>query len=761
MYFDLPPQPPAEEKIASDWFEPDQATAPAVDVHPSEAVVRELNLTQLLKQTENDALPSLEERTIQPAPTEGELPDNPEIDSSEIDSSEIDSSEIDSSEVDSSEIDSSEIDTSEPNDAEGLTDIDIREALPGEEPSENDLDDEEFLSQLRLTSDFQEYNPNTQIITARGNVLLQLNDAIIEADELWLNLTNRYALADGDVLLTRGAQIIRGSRAEYNFIQQAGIIRGAVGTLVLPETGSDLGSPLEPRRASTPTASRRPFDPVARPDRDGRPDINSNGSLVIASEPDTRFVGSEEEGSLRQLRFETDELVFDVEGWRADSVRITNDPFSPPELELRATSLVLRNVSPTQDELLLQRPRLVFDQGFSVPLVRRRILLSRGTVEAEDLNPVPVSVGIDGRDRGGFFIGRRVPIIRNGRTRLSVTPQFFAAQAFSDDTSSPFDIDNFGVTTDLSTQLDEKTTLSGSAELTGLRPSEFTENLRTSVGIGRPIGDHRLSLQYSYRERLFNGTLGFQDVQSSLGAVVLSPEYQLGRKGPKLTYQASSQLINAESDRPELVNIETGRATLGRFQVSASLRQNFNVWRGQPKPATQDEGLRFTPAPVIPYIDIVSGLRTTGTYYTSGDFQNNLAAEIGLEGQLGHLSRNFADYTRFNIGYAQSFIGGADSPFLFDREVDRNVLTLGLTQQLYGPFLVGFQTALSLSENRAINTIYSLEYSRRTYGLLLRFDTVQSTGSIGFRLSNFSWLGDSDPFDTPRFRRVEGGVIER
>ena len=752
VYFDLPPAPPVEERVSPnlDWFDVVQVVA----AEPSEPALRKLDLAQLLAQSAEDGLPSLDTQPVEPSPE----PESAEAGGGDADS-EIEAESQGEEEPPAEDQPAEESPAEEPPTEDRPT-----EDQPTE-PSENIdvevLTDEAFISQLRLTSDFQEYDPDTQIITARGNVLLRLNDAIIEADELWLNLINRYALADGDVLLTRGAQIVRGDRAEYNFIQQAGVVRGAVGTLFLPDAASDLSSPLEPRQSSVPTANRRAFDPVGRPDRDGLPAIDSDGSIFITSDSETALTGSDDEGSLRQLRFETDELVFDVEGWRADAVRITNDPFSPPELELRATSLVLRNVSPTQDELLLQRPRLVFDQGFALPLVRRRILLSRGTVDPEDLNPVPVSVGVDGRDRGGFFIGRKVPLTRGGRTRLSVTPQFFAARAFSGENASPFDLDNFGLTADLRSQIGDRTTLSGSADLTGLRPSEFTENLRTTVGIRRPLGDHRLNLQYSYRERLFNGTLGFQDVQSSLGAVVLSPEYRLGDNGPRLTYQASSQLINAESDRPELISAETGRATLGRFQASASLQQNFNIWRGEPKPATQTEGLRFTPKPVIPYVDIVSGLRTTGTYYTSGDFQNNLAAEIGLEGQFGHLSRNFGDYTRFNVGYSQSFIGGADSPFLFDREVDRNVLTLGFTQQVYGPLLAGFQTALSLSENRAINTTYTLEYSRRTYGLLLRFDSVQSTGSIGFRLSNFSWLGDTDPFDTPRFRRVEGGVIER
>ncbi|MGI8935900.1 MAG: DUF3769 domain-containing protein [Phormidesmis sp.] len=715
VYFDLPPQPPAVGVV-----EP----VPVASIHPLLApLLRNSAADQRLSQAETE-LP-----TLPPAAPPGDRPTEP---------------------------------ASEPGSAPPLEEPEmLEEPEPIEGPvrieieAEDELTPEELANQLQLTADYQEYDPIAQTITARGNVVLRLNDAIIESDQLWVNLVNRYALAEGDVLLTRGSQIIRGSRAEYSFIQQSGAVSDAAGTLYLPDVGTDLASPLEGRSPAT----RRAYDPI---NRNPGLQVGSDGSVQISTTPGARPTGANE-GAIQQLRFETDQLAFDVEGYRAEGVRITNDPFSPPELELRADSLLLRNISATQDELLLKRPRLVFDQGFSLPLLRSRLLLSRGTVNPEDLSPVPAQAGIDGSDRGGFFLGRKIPLVRNERVRLSVTPQFFIAQALSSESSSPIDPDNFGVSADLSAQLSPRTTLRGSADLTSLDFSNITEKLRTNIRAEQLIGDHRLALQYSYRERLFNGSLGFQDVQYSLGTVLLSPEVILGDNGPRLTYQASAQLINAESDRTDLLlasGSDTGRVTLGRYQASAALSQGFNLWRGEPKPATQTEGLRFTPQPLVPYLNLNTGLRTTGTYYSSGDFQDSLIAEVGIEGQLGHFARNFGDYTRFNVSYAQSFIGGADSPFLFDREIDRRILSLGLTQQIYGPFLAGFQTALSLNRGRTIDTIYTLEYSRRTYGILLRYDTTQNTGAIGFRLSNFSWVGDTDPFDSPRIRQVESGVIE-
>ncbi|MEM9947760.1 MAG: DUF3769 domain-containing protein [Cyanobacteria bacterium P01_D01_bin.36] len=652
--------------------------------------------------------------------------------------------------------------------------VDAPQAEPLEEqPNRIELEDlrgpEAFASQLRLNADRQTFDPTSQTVTASGNVVLQLNDAIIETDELWVNLTNRYALAEGDVLLTRGAQIVRGRRLEYNFIQQAGIVGDAVGTLYLPAVEEDFSSPTVGI-----SSSRRAYDPVGR-----NPDlqVGNDGNLLYGTRLSTQPINnsaldgdleerdrnSERDNLINQLRFETEELAFDVDGWRADEVRITNDPFSPPEIELRADGLLLRSISATQDELLLQRPRLVFDQGLAVPLLRSRILLNRGSVNPEDINPVPAPVGIDSSDRGGFFIGRQIPLVTTERTRLNVTPQFFIARALSGENGSPVSDENFGVTADLQSQLSPRTALRGNVALTSFNLPEITENLRASLIAEQAIGDHRLSLQYSYRERLFNGSLGFQDVQSIVGALLLSPTYTLGDTGLRLTYQVGAQLINAESDRDSLLEArdsDTGRITAGRYQGSVALRHTLNLWRGEPKPLTQEQGLRFTAQPVVPYLDLKTGVRTVLTSYSTGDAQNSLIADIDIEAQLGHFARNFGDYTRLNLAYSQSFIGEASSPFLFDREVDRNVLTLGIVQQVYGPFLAGYQTAYSFSEDRAINNIYSLEYSRRTYGILLRYDSVQETGSIGFRLSNFRWIGDTDPFDTPRIRRVQGGVIE-
>ena len=154
------------------------------------------------------------------------------------------------------------------------------------------------------------------------------------------------------------------------------------------------------------------------------------------------------------------------------------------------------------------------------------------------------------------------------------------------------------------------------------------------------------------------------------------------------------------------------------------------------------------------------GVGATGTtsYYSSGDNQSTLTGTVNLTGQFGHFSKPYLDYTAFTLSYSQGLFSGS-SPFLFDRAVDNKVLTAGITQQIYGPFRLGFQTSLNLDTGRSISTDYVVEYSRRTYGITLRYNPELQLGGISFRLSDFNWTGGTDPFsDNSEFKPVVNGV---
>lgn len=612
-------------------------------------------------------------------------------------------------------------------------------------------------SKLEITADTQIFDSDRQVVTARGNVVFKLNDAFLLADELWVNLINRYVLAEGNVILTRGEQQVRGERAEYNLLQEAGTIFETRGELFLPNLEDDFSSPTEGA-----VNSRSVFDPL-NPDQDIT-NVRNQGGFEISSRLRGNSPGSlpESEGGLRRLRFEAARVKFDAETWVAEEVRLTNDPFSPPELEFRTDRMTLLSLSPTADLLTTENPRIVFDQRFALPLLKSKYVLNRGAPNPNQLNPFLINIGSDSRDRGGVFLESEVSIIRNETTNLSITPQYFLERASNQGLTES---DVFGFEVDFDTRLSPRSDLSASATLTSLDFDELEDDLRGSIRHRYLIGNHLLSTEYSYRDRLFNGSLGFQDVRSSLGAVLLSPPINLDRRGLILTYQVGTQLVRARTDRTDLLGRrrlggDKDLVTLGRFQGSARLRKRFSLWRGEPLPATQTEGLRYTPVPLVPFLGLSVNLLGVASYYTSDDFQEELSADVRLDGQIGHLSKNFFDYTRFNLGYSQDILSSDDSPFLFDRNVDRRVISFGVLQQIFGPLLLGFQTSINITTGETVNTDIIAQYSRRTYGLVIRYSPTRETGSIGFRLSDFNWLGRGNPFDEPSIRQVESGIVE-
>lgn len=609
---------------------------------------------------------------------------------------------------------------------------------------------------LNVISDYQEFEPLTQIVTARGNVVLRLGSGVLSADRLWANLENRYVIVEGNVIFARGDQVVEADRGEYNLLQGQGSLFDARGTLFLPRTDTDFGD-IVPNGVDPVIPGVIDVDPIAN--------VRSTGSITFgtgfqASEENTNVSNPLAGGFVRRIRFEAEQLDFDAEGWYAQDIELTNDPFSPPELVIRGDTATLTRLTEFQDELFVENARLVFDQSFSVPLFRERVLLNRGE---QDANPFFVTIGFDGRDRDGLFVERTFTVAESGPWELQVTPQFLVQRATGEGDSNGF-IDNIGLEVDLTGALGPTTAADFNASFAGLDLDNLDGRLRANAQIRQELGEYQLTLEYIYRDRLFNGSLGFQDVQSSLGVVLQSPSYVLGSTGIVLNYQASAQYITAETDRIELLGpqpFEDDRASLGRFQGSLGLTKGFLLWQGETLPPTRDEGLRFTPVPRTPNLQLVLGTRGTYTYYTNSDTQESLSASAGILGELGNFSDDFFDSTVFNLVYTRSFIGDGTSPFFFDRNVDQNVLSGGILQQIYGPFRLGFQTSFNLDTGEVINTDYILEYSRRTYSFLIRINPTQSAGFVGFRLNEFGWSGRAARFGGADIRQVEGGVIRR
>jgi len=123
----------------------------------------------------------------------------------------------------------------------------------------------------------------------------------------------------------------------------------------------------------------------------------------------------EQGGSVRRARFQAEQIDFYAEGWQANNVRITNDPF---RRQIGIADKVTLTRGPYETESDDQtafgvRPRL------SCPSTER----DRNRTE-RDTSPGLAQIGFDGDDRGGVFFERGFTPVDTEQVRVSLTPVF-------------------------------------------------------------------------------------------------------------------------------------------------------------------------------------------------------------------------------------------------------------------------------------------------------------------------------------------------
>ena len=602
---------------------------------------------------------------------------------------------------------------------------------------------------VELNAEQQEFNNNTQVITANGKVVLRFNKATLQADRLRVNLKTKIAIAEGNVSLIRGQQILYGTQFEYNFEDDRGSILEARGDIYQPTLVSDLN--IIPR-AGTPTTAAveqtftepllsdrlRNDQPVTRIENTGSTGITTSDRNI-----DYQPV-PKSSGTINRLRFQADKVDFFGDRVTAEKIRITNDPFSPPELQVKADRAQFKTVNSDEDEVTASNARVTVENNFDVPLFRDRLVLNKIGKE-----PNPFNFGYEDRDRGGFFVENTFYPVFDPRFRMTITPQYFIQRAVTG--LKFFDGSAFGVKTNIEGNLGSDTTIQASAALTGLNINKLSDNFRGKVSVKQNLSllgyPHQFTGEAVYRQQVFNGSLGNQDVQSSLGGVLTSANIPLGNTGVNFDYQVGAQMINANTDRQDLLNPIRANdlITLNRYQTVANLGKSFRLWEGKSLPADSKETYNYSPIPVVPYLQLNTGIQGAYNAYSNGENQSSIGYNVGIQGQFGNFSKQTFDYTGFNLNYFQRFRGNT-SPFLFDRLVDNRILSAGINQQISGPFKLGIQSSLNLDNGQQISTDYYLEYSRRTYNFIIRYNPILGLGSVAFRLNDFNWDGVAPRF---------------
>ena len=244
--------------------------------------------------------------------------------------------------------------------------------------------------------------------------------------------------------------------------------------------------------------------------------VRDENRFGVVKVPQLKSLGSTNflNGTISRWRVQASKILITADGWEADRMGFSNDPFTPAQTRIDAEDVIAREQANGDVLISARRNRLIVEERLPIPVTRRQLIQKEEEVENRFV------VGIDNRDRDGLFVGRNLkPLTIGTSTELSVQPQFMVQRAIDGDFNSAADL--FGLDAKLRGRYGNYK-LNGDADISSFDPADILSSSRYWGSFGRDIdmgglGVLSTNLFGAYRYRTWNGSLGETDINAAYG----------------------------------------------------------------------------------------------------------------------------------------------------------------------------------------------------------------------------------------------------
>ena len=623
-------------------------------------------------------------------------------------------------------------------------------------------------------------------ILAEGNVIIRTNNAVLSADKFSYDKDLEIMIIEGDIKFKSENSYLEASNIKYDFKNSKGYILNAYGLIDFQNLSKisafaknnnnvdvNFHDFKEPKEVKLNNSSNIKLGNIFRK-YDEKKSFSKN---LINQELEVNF------NPVVSTRFIANKIDINDNVWSSESLTITNDPFSEPQLIIKNSNF--RTIFNDENTKVRSRwSTAVLDDKLPIPLGPRRI-------DVDKNQNFKWGNGYDKAEYDGFYIFRRFNKIKfndNNDTELDLISYFPIQRIITGKTSSfpnkndlvispkvkkdakfldylglaaslKSEWDNSKFITRLNTnsldfeKLDKAIEIQSFFKVNLLKeesenpdelakqqqenPYEFIDTLTKSKD---------LTFFGIYRDKTQNGSLGEIVVKSAYGV-----RYDISENSVKNNIRSFSGRTYSIGNYESSSRLDSG-SLINKNRVNLSFKKGyeFPFWKPEVDEFI-DKNYKYSPV-VIPqglYWLIEGNLDFFR--YEDSDFQDLFQIKTGPKLIIGEFKDNFFDYTEFSITPRFRFNRGK-SPFNFDQIVDNKVIELKASQQIYGPLLVNFSAEISLDKKESnndalINPVLDLSWNRRAYSINLFYNIDSEVGGLNFRINTFNFKGFGERFD--------------
>ncbi|KGG16675.1 MULTISPECIES: DUF3769 domain-containing protein [unclassified Prochlorococcus] len=618
------------------------------------------------------------------------------------------------------------------------------------------LEKDDIFLELQILADSQ-YWEKENLFVAEGNVKALIHGGNIKADRIEVDRLNKTIIATGNVVFNTKGNYLEASSFKYDLVQNKGEVYDVYGVIDIKLIPKDLNlnKPISLKQSKDRENNQTDFGDVRLVDG-----FLIQGGFRLDMETIENF--DEESNSVNKWRIKASKLLIYKDGWKAEKVSFTNDPFNPAQIRIESYKVELKknNLGLKNANITAQKSYLLLEDFLRIPIGNRRFQIGK------EEKPQNWILGVDGKDRDGVFIGRQLRSVQIGdKYSLSLQPQYLLQRSISGETSAypengkTFNSSKVTTSTNLEDLFGLEAEIDGSflnwnskieADITTFNRKKFANGARYAANFSKEINlneikDLRANIFALYREKVWNGSLGNTDIYTAFG---IDFDKNGSSKFGKIKYDYNFRIGLGEYQAERLDSLELMSSL--RTNFSSEFKFNYPIFTSLNNLPAKYIASPFSAENIQTGINLNAIMNTSISSYNNNKYQTSITFGLGPELILGNLRRKYFDYTKLSILPSYTFKSG-DSPFKFDNDRDLVKLKIDLTQQLLGPIIIKNINEYNIDTNSAnygdsISSKLAIMWQRRAYEFGLFYDYKNESGGLSFRLNGFDFKGNPSSF---------------